>query len=96
MDKNTVLCKTECVLTTKLPQGAVLLNTENKYFYTLNESACRIWEAINGKDSLASIAKRLAAHYRADSVSLLPALQRQIRHFLKEGLAKIKTARSCK
>ncbi len=89
MDEKSVLAKSRSVVCTRLPEGAVLLNAESKYFYTLNESAYALWQAINGKRQFGAIIRLISARYHMDEALVMKQARKQAAQFLKEGLVRM-------
>lgn len=83
--------RSSSIVCTELPEGeAILLNLENKYFYTLNEIALRIWNLIDGRRSIADIINVLLKEYNINRLKVTKSVSRQIKEFTKHGLVKIK------
>lgn len=83
--------RSSSIVCTELPEGeAILLNIENKYFYTLNEVALRIWNLIDGSRSIADIINVLLKEYNIDRPKVTKSASRQIKEFAKYGLVKVR------
>lgn len=79
------------VICTVLPDGGgLLLNSDSKYFYTLNETALKIWNLIDGKKNASDIVKVLLKEYDVISPELTQSVFCQIKEFSKHGLLKTK------
>jgi hypothetical protein len=66
-----------------MPDGAVLLSTEQEIYYGLNVAGARIWELLSATATLAELCAALAddfpdvplAELRADALDLLEQLE---------------------
>ncbi|MER3448069.1 MAG: hypothetical protein C4291_15145 [Candidatus Dadabacteria bacterium] len=84
MDKSRTYQKNPSVVCTELDDGAVLLNLDSKYYYSLNETGLRIWQIMGEVQDPLEIAKRLASEYEIDTerakasvVELLEELEKE-------------------
>jgi hypothetical protein len=78
------------VVCAELPDGgAILLNLENRYFYTLNETAFRIWNSINGKRSISDILDMILEEYNIERQKAIEIIAYQIEEFIAEGLIEV-------
>jgi len=66
MNETKAYHKNPSVVCTELDDGAVLLNLDSKYYYSLNETGLRIWQFIEESRSPLEIAKKLANEYEID------------------------------
>jgi hypothetical protein len=88
--QNSILAKKKNVTCTELPDGeAVLLNLENRYFYTLNQDAFSVWKHLNGKYKLIDIADRIVKQSGIDIQEAVGAVLEQAGEFMDEGLIEI-------
>jgi hypothetical protein len=67
VDKFKTYQKNPSVVCTELDDGAVLLNLDTKYYFSLNETGLRIWQIMDEMQSPLEIAKRLANEYEIDA-----------------------------
>lgn len=87
----TYLVRSSSIVCTELPDGgAILLDSENRYFYTLNQIALRIWKLIDDRRSASDIIEVLLKEYNIDRLRLTQSVFRQIKEFSKYGLVKVK------
>ncbi|MFA5411398.1 MAG: PqqD family protein [Candidatus Omnitrophota bacterium] len=88
----TVLLKKKHVVCTALPQGggAVLLNMNNKYFYTLNKAAFRLWECIDGKRAISGVAGEIMKEYGINRQQAMANITTQVKQFIREDLVETK------
>ena len=78
--------KNPSVVTTELDDGAVLLNLDTKYYYNLNVTGFRIWQALENARSPSLIAADIANEYDTDIERANLSLARLIEELEKEGL----------
>lgn len=67
---------------------AVILNLDNGYYYSLNETGTRIWEAINKQNSLSQIFDSLKEKYQLPEKQLKNDLLGLVKDLEKEELIK--------
>ncbi len=75
MSDKKVLKKTDKVVARKIEGEMILLplyksSMDMNYIYTLNESAARFWDLVNGKNSIADIKADLLTTYNVDKKML--------------------------
>ena len=78
--------KNPSVVTTELDDGAVLLNLDTKYYYNLNVTGLKIWEALEDTRSPSLIAADIANEYETDIERVNLSLARLIEELEEEGL----------
>jgi hypothetical protein len=78
--------KNPSVVCTELDDGAVLLNLDTKYYYSLNETGLRIWQIMEELHSPAEISGRLANEYKVDAERAKASVFNLIKQLEKEGL----------
>ena len=78
--------KNPSVVSTELDDGAVLLNLDTKYYYNLNVTGFRIWQALEDTRSPSLIAAEFANEYETDIERVNLSLARLIEELEKEGL----------
>lgn len=85
MQKNVVLRKNSNMVTRVIDDETILLpifrsSDELSCIYTLNESGSKIWEKINGKNTLSGIKKKLLQEFSVTTEEL----DKKLDGFLKE------------
>ncbi len=86
----TLARRKNSTVSTRMPDGgAVLLNLENRHFYTLNEAAFSIWNSLDGSATLVDILQRIVAEYDVPEAKAREAVFVQVEEFLREGLAEV-------
>ena len=78
--------KNPSVVSTELDDGGVLLNLDTKYYYNLNVTGFRIWQALEAARSPSLVAAELANEYQTDIDRVNLSLTRLIEQLEKEGL----------
>lgn len=88
----SILLKKKHVVCTVLPEGggAVLLNMNNKYFYTLNKAAFRLWECIDGKRAISGIAGQIMKEYGINRQQAISKITPQVKQFIREDMVEAK------
>ena len=86
MDKFNTYKKNPSVTCTELDKGAVLLNLDNKYYYSLNETGLRIWQIVEEFHNPVEMSKRLADEYKVDTERVKAGVFKLITELEKEGL----------
>jgi hypothetical protein len=86
MEEITKYRKNPSVVSTELDDGAVLLNLDTKYYYNLNVTGFRIWQALEDTLSPSLIATEFANEYETDIDRVTLSLARLIEELEKEGL----------
>jgi hypothetical protein len=69
-----------------IDEEAVLLNLDSGHYYILNETGCRIWEMLDGKNTVADIAANICLEYDAEEETALQDTGRILRELLEEKL----------
>jgi hypothetical protein len=85
-NKSEAYQRNPSVVCTELDDGAVLLNLDSKYYYSLNETGLRIWQIIEEFQSPLEIAKRLADEYEIDPERARESVVRLIEELEREQL----------
>lgn len=78
--------KNPSVLCTELDDGAILLNLDTKYYYTLNLTGLRIWQIIDESKDPLEIAQKLAIEYEVDEERALISIKKIIEKLEHERL----------
>jgi hypothetical protein len=78
--------KNPSVSCTELEDGAILLNLDNKYYYTLNSTGLRIWQIMDEIKDPLEIAKKLVTEYKVDRETALASVIRMIEKLEQEKL----------
>lgn len=86
MNKSGTYLKNPSVVCTELDDGAVLLNLDTKYYYSLNETGLRIWQIMDEVQNPMEIAKRLANEYEIDIEGAKASVVRLVEELEKEHL----------
>ncbi|OGW51716.1 MAG: hypothetical protein A2Y81_09590 [Nitrospirae bacterium RBG_13_43_8] len=88
MLKNNLKCyqKNPSVSCTQLEDGAVLLNLDTKYYYTLNSTGLRIWQIMDESKDPLEIAQRLATEYEVDKEKAKASVVKLMEELEQEGL----------
>lgn len=63
MNDNTVIVKSEKVLTTEIDDELGLMNIDKGLYFTLNHTGKRIWELIETDISIKDLTKKLIEEY---------------------------------
>jgi Coenzyme PQQ synthesis protein D (PqqD) len=71
---------------TELEDGAVLLNLDTKYYYTLNSTGLRIWQIMDESKDPLEIAQRLATEYEVDEEKAKASVVNLMEELEQEGL----------
>lgn len=71
---------------TDIGNEAIILNLKDNNFYTLNETAAKIWKLLRKKKTLKEIADIFAQEYVSGKKRLLRSVKRQMKEFLASGL----------
>ncbi|MEW6600310.1 MAG: PqqD family protein [Nitrospirota bacterium] len=87
--KNVYYKKNPSVVCTELEDGAVLLDLQTKFYYSLNQSGLRIWQIINDNKSLIEIVRQITDEYEIDEKSAADSVLRLINKLLKENLVAV-------
>jgi len=66
--------------------GAALLNLETKRYYSLNETALRIWELMAAGADLAAIAEAVQREYEIELAAAEARVERFLEELAREGL----------
>lgn len=86
MNKTKAYQKNPSVLCTELDEGAVLLDLDSKWYYSLNETGLRIWQIMDEVQDPLEIAKRLANIYEIDEERIEASVVRLVEELEKERL----------
>jgi hypothetical protein len=78
--------KNPSVLCTELEDGAILLNLDTKYYYTLNSTGLRIWQIMDELKDPLEIAQKLAIDYEVDKEKVKASVVRLMGELQQEGL----------
>jgi hypothetical protein len=78
--------KNPSVLCTELEEGAVLLDLETKYYYTLNSTGLVIWQLLEKLESPFEIARKLTVEYEVDEERATASVQRLLEELEQEKL----------
>ncbi len=89
---NRKLRPEESVVFTDLDDGSgVLLHLDNKFYYSLNESGCFMWQVIEEKEELKeeSLIKELCENFEVEAEAAASDVKEFVDDLAKEGLIKI-------
>lgn len=78
--------KNPSVVCTELDDGGILLNLDNKYYYTLNQTGLRIWQFLDKCRSPSEIAHNLTLEYEIDEKRATESVTRMIKEWELEKL----------
>lgn len=78
--------KNPSVSCTELEDGAILLNLDTKYYYTLNSTGLRIWQIMDELEDPLEIAQRLATEYEVDEEKAKASVVKLMEELEQEGL----------
>jgi len=78
--------KNQHIVTTELEDGAILLNLNTKYYFNLNETGLRIWQALDETGSPETIVTKLTNEYDIDRKQASAYLHELLEDLEKEGL----------
>jgi hypothetical protein len=78
--------KNPSVLCTELEDGAILLNLDTKYYYTLNSTGLRIWQIMDELKAPLDIAQKLTIEYDVDKEKAKTSVVRLMEDLKQEGL----------
>lgn len=78
--------KNPSILCTELEDGAILLNLDTKYYYTLNSTGLRIWQIMDELKDPLEIAQKLAVDYEVDKEKAKASVVRLLEELKQEGL----------
>jgi hypothetical protein len=74
------------VVTTELEEGAVLLNIETGFYYSLNEPGAEIWRGVDAAADPDALAERLRERFALGDVSARTAVTEFLAELEREGL----------
>jgi hypothetical protein len=74
------------VVVTELEDGAVLLNMESRFYYSLNNSALDIWHLLESPVQAGDVAQRLAARVEVDETQATQTVSAFLDELEKERL----------
>ena len=77
------------VISSKVAQTSVLLNTRTKKYYALDEVGMRFWELLKGGSRLAEIYESILREYAVAPEELKKDLLELIEHLLETGLVEL-------
>lgn len=86
MNETKAYHKNPSVVCSELDDGAVLLDLDSKYYYSLNETGLRIWQFIEESQSPLEIAKKLANEYEIDVEIAEGSVVRLVEELKQENL----------
>ena len=78
--------KNPSVSCTELEDGAILLNLDTKYYYTLNSTGLRIWQIMDESKDPLEIAQKLAVEYEVDEEKAKASVVELMEELEQEGL----------
>jgi hypothetical protein len=76
----------ERVVARRLGEEMVLLNTETEAYFTLNDVGARVWELIDGRQTLATIIRQLLAEYDVPETELQTDVDELLSQFADQQL----------
>jgi hypothetical protein len=86
--------KNPSVLCTELDDGAILLNLDTKYYYTLNSTGLRIWQIMDDLKDPLEIAQKLAIEYEVEEERAMASVVKVIEKLEQEKLILILKTKS--
>ncbi len=86
--------KNPSVLCTELDDGAILLNLDTKYYYTLNSTGLRIWQIMDDFKDPLEIAQKLAIEYEVEEERAMASVVKVIEKLEQEKLILILKTKS--
>ena len=75
MDENTILARSENATYQVVEGEAILIRMDTGNYYSLNRVATSFWEMLDGKASIAALAKTIAKQYNASAVEFVAELR---------------------
>ncbi|MEW6601378.1 MAG: PqqD family protein [Nitrospirota bacterium] len=78
--------KNPSVICTELDEGAVLLNLDTRYYFSLNETGLRIWQIMDECHDPSEIGEKLACEYEVEVDRSTSSVIRLIGELEREGL----------
>jgi hypothetical protein len=76
----------ERVVARRLGEEMVLLNTETEAYFTLNDVGARVWELIDGRQTVATIIRQLLAEYDVPETELQTDVDELLSQFADQQL----------
>jgi hypothetical protein len=70
----------------RLGEEMVLLNTETEAYFTLNDVGARVWELIDGRQTVATIIRQLLAEYDVPETELQTDVDELLSQFADQQL----------
>jgi hypothetical protein len=74
------------IVFTDIENEGVILNLKNNSFYSLNETATRIWKLLRGRKTVRQIVEEFMQEYECEKNKALQSIKRQIQEFLASNL----------
>lgn len=89
VDRNTIVVRTDQLLTSELDGETVLLNLERAAYYGLDSTAQRIWNLIAQPCRVADLCELLTAEYSVEPSTCIQQVCVFLNELNKEGLIRI-------
>nr|MBU1328190.1 PqqD family protein [Candidatus Omnitrophota bacterium] len=87
--KQRLRVKSSIVYTELDNREAVLLNFKTKCFYRLNEVGAKIWQLLDGKNTIGEITDAIVNEYDVDKDKAFNSVNRQIKKLIKEKMVEV-------
>lgn len=94
MEKFKSYKKNPSVLCTELDDGAILLDLDTKYYYTLNSTGLRIWQIMDELKDPLEIALRLVIEYEINKEKAMATVIRLMEELEQEKLILLSKTKS--
>lgn len=77
------------VSTTFFEESAILLDSRNNYYYTLNDSAAEFWKLLTEFCSFEEAIEKISTLYKASSDVIRTDMEFLVKSFIEAGLLEI-------
>jgi hypothetical protein len=89
LDFNSVVGRTEGLMSTPLDRDLVILNPDRDNYISLDEIGRRIWELLDAPDRVDTICRKVAQEYQGDEQEITADLLSFLRELEAEGLVHV-------
>ncbi len=72
-----------------IDEEAVVLNLDSGHYYILNETGCRIWELLDGENTVADIATQISQEYDVTNKTVTSDITKILAELLGEKLVEV-------
>lgn len=72
-----------------IDEEAVVLNLDSGHYYILNETGCRVWELLDGKNTITDIATQISQEYDVTKETLTFDIAKILAELLGEKLVEV-------